>query len=181
MKNSKRTMYKQLPDGGNNITGAKIREIRQLKNITQKQLAEGLEQYGLQMNQKQVSAIEVGERQIVDYELDVFAKYLGVSIPTLYEPAEPAKKRIITEKNKRQARKMVFDCELVCMNLAPIMQQQRLSINAVTKKSGISRCTVVRIMRCKGMVRENTVKKVADGLGIDYSELIKKPSAEPAK
>lgn len=175
MKKSMQSKYKKLPEGKHNTVGDKIREIRVKKNISQGQLAELVKQKGLYLEQKQISAIEIGKRQIVDYELYIFAECLGVKLVDLYKPAVPVG-AIKPKNSKPRLAKTSVECELVCMNLAPIMQQQRLSIGAVQRSCGISRGTVQRILKSNGLVHERTVKKVADGLGVDVSDLTKKPS-----
>jgi len=76
---------KVLVDGKRNVTGRKIRELRLERGITQTQLANILvDQYGVRIDQKVISKIEIGDRQITDIELISFAKALDVSIDELY-------------------------------------------------------------------------------------------------
>ena len=67
-------------NGKVNSCGVRIREIRQLRGLSQSALAVKLQLVGLGMTQKTVSRIETGDRVVPDYELKYFAKVLNVSV-----------------------------------------------------------------------------------------------------
>jgi len=82
-----------LEDNRHNIIGSRIRQLRYERNLSQQQLADEMKKYGAPLDQKQLSAVEIGRRNISDYEVFAFSKCLNVSLDSLYEPAEPAKRR----------------------------------------------------------------------------------------
>lgn len=52
-----------------NISGNKIKELREQAGMSQEQLAAKLQLDGMNLNQKAISRIETGDRVIPDYEL----------------------------------------------------------------------------------------------------------------
>ncbi len=67
-----------------NVVGNNIKEIREKLGITQDQLAIRLEMVGWQVDRFLISKIERGERQVLDTEVQLFAKALKVSISSLF-------------------------------------------------------------------------------------------------
>ena len=79
-------MYKnRAPEGGNNICGARVRELRQARpgRVSQRSLAERLLIEGLDLDKNAVQRIESGERFVTDIELKVLSRVLGVSADEL--------------------------------------------------------------------------------------------------
>ena len=68
-----------------NIVGKNIKAIRESQGITQEQLAVQLEVAGWRVDRFLVSRIERGERQVLDFEIQLIAKVLKVSIASLFE------------------------------------------------------------------------------------------------
>lgn len=68
------------PDGRCNVSGDKVREIREQAGVSQEQLAARLQLLGLSITQKAISRIETGDRVVADYELEFLAKSLDVTI-----------------------------------------------------------------------------------------------------
>lgn len=68
------------PDGKCNIAGEKVKAARERAGLSQEQLAAKIQLAGLNLGQKAISRIELGERIVADYELDFLAGALGVSI-----------------------------------------------------------------------------------------------------
>lgn len=66
-----------------NAIGSKIKENRISKNMTQKELSEQLQLYGIDLNKNSLQKIERGQRIIKEYELAVFCKILNVSADEL--------------------------------------------------------------------------------------------------
>ncbi len=60
-----------------------MRRIREVKKLSQEQLAAWLQLEGLSINQKAISRIETGERVVADYELLYLAKVLRVRVEDL--------------------------------------------------------------------------------------------------
>lgn len=65
--------------GKYNRSGARIRQARKAKELSQQQLVTKLQLLGLEVTQKTVSRIETGDRVLPDYELPFYAQALEVS------------------------------------------------------------------------------------------------------
>ena len=93
-----KAMYRTA-DGRKNILGDTIRQLRQQRNMMQKDLAECLEKYiGTYADQKFVSSIERGSRTITDFELLAIAKCLGVTVDEMFSYAPAVE--IVRENRK---------------------------------------------------------------------------------
>ena len=68
-----------------NMVGAKVRELRIKKGLSQQALSNQLETYAIYICRGSVSRIEVGQRTVTDIELYGLSKVLGVSIGELFE------------------------------------------------------------------------------------------------
>ena len=74
-------MYKnRAPEGGNNICGRRVRELRLAMpgRVSQRMLSERLQIEGLDLDKNAVQRIESGERFVTDIELKVLSRVLGV-------------------------------------------------------------------------------------------------------
>lgn len=60
-------------DGRCNISGTKIKYLREKQHISQEQLSAALQLIGLDITQKAISRIETGERVVPDFELLFFS------------------------------------------------------------------------------------------------------------
>lgn len=80
-------MYKNKSETGlNNICGQKIRRIRlDMKNVSQRQLADLLQMQGLDVDKNAIQRIESGQRFVTDIELKTLAKVLNVSYNQLLD------------------------------------------------------------------------------------------------
>ena len=67
-----------------NLAGKYVKEIRESLGMTQEQLAVKLEVAGWRVDRFLVSRIERGERQLLDFEVQLIAKVLKVSIAELF-------------------------------------------------------------------------------------------------
>ena len=79
-------MYKnRAPEGGNNICGRRVRELRLAMpgRVSQRMLSEKLQIEGLDLDKNAVQRIESGERFVTDIELKVLSRVLGVSADEL--------------------------------------------------------------------------------------------------
>ena len=77
-------MYKnRASDGKNNISGHMIAFLR--KQMSQRQLAEHLQLYGIDLDKNAIQRIESGERFVTDIELKAFSQVLNVPIDKLLE------------------------------------------------------------------------------------------------
>ena len=65
-----------------NVSGEKIRQVRHMKRMSQSALAAKMQVEGV-LERDSISRIESGERFVADYELQVFAKVLGVDVKWL--------------------------------------------------------------------------------------------------
>lgn len=67
----------------NNIAGQKMRQLRLGKGISQRVVADGLNELGLHIDKNAVQRMEAGQRFITDIELNYIAKYFGITISEL--------------------------------------------------------------------------------------------------
>lgn len=80
----------RLIDGADkNMVGHNVRKYRIAKNMSQKQLSDGLELMAIYVCRGSVSRIEDKTRTVTDIELYGIAKVLGVSIADLYGEQDP--------------------------------------------------------------------------------------------
>lgn len=70
-------------NGKLNAIGNKIKDFRIKNKMTQKELAEQLQLYGIDLNKNSLQKIERGDRIIKEYELAIFCKVLNVSADEL--------------------------------------------------------------------------------------------------
>lgn len=68
-----------------NIVGSNVREYRLKLNMSQKELSEKLEIYGMWICRGSLSRLENKQRAITDYELKALAEILKVQIKDLYK------------------------------------------------------------------------------------------------
>lgn len=61
----------------------KIRQVRHMKRMSQSAPAAKMQVEGVLLERDSISRIESGERFVADYELQVFAKVLGVDVKWL--------------------------------------------------------------------------------------------------
>ena len=70
-------------NGKLNAIGSKIKEYKIKDKITQKELAEKMQLYGIDLNKNSLQKVERGDRIIKEYELAVFCEVLNVSADEL--------------------------------------------------------------------------------------------------
>lgn len=70
-------------NGANNVCGRNIANIRKTMNISQRELADRLQIFGLDVDKNAVQRIEAGKRFVTDIELMAFAKVLNKSYEEL--------------------------------------------------------------------------------------------------
>ena len=80
-------MYKNKSEHGlNNIRGQKIRKLRlEMKNVSQRKLADMLQVQGLDIDKNAIQRMESGKRFITDIELKALAKVLNVTYAELLD------------------------------------------------------------------------------------------------
>ena len=66
-------------NGKLNAIGNKVKEYRIKNKMTQKELAERLQLYGIDLNKNSLQKLERGDRVIKEYELAAFCEVLNVS------------------------------------------------------------------------------------------------------
>lgn len=69
--------------GRSNICGEQIRRFRRERKLSQGELAAKLQLQEVQLDQKAVSRVEMGERFVADFELVAFSRALRVSLEAL--------------------------------------------------------------------------------------------------
>jgi len=70
--------------GMKNITGRKIKEMRESMHISQKAMVEMINKMGHSMTPSTISKIEMGKRGVSDMELMSFAQIYSCSIDTFF-------------------------------------------------------------------------------------------------
>ena len=69
-------MFINKNDGRNNICGVNIAKVRAEMKISQRELADKLQLFGLDMDKNAIQRIEAGKRFVTDIELVGFHKVL---------------------------------------------------------------------------------------------------------
>lgn len=79
---------RKVPVGQRNIVGAKVVQIRQEKNIKQKDLVALLQSKGMDISDTSMSRLEGQNRLVQDFEVPILAEALGVSVEWLLKREE---------------------------------------------------------------------------------------------
>ena len=69
-----------------NVLGCIVREYREIRNLSQKQLSDKLLLLGIDIPKNSIQRLEAGERTIRDYELAGLSIALGVPPTKLLQP-----------------------------------------------------------------------------------------------
>ena len=70
-------------DGRNNICGLRIASERKAKGLSQRELADGLQLLGFDIDKNAIQRIECGKRFVTDIELTYFARFFDLSLNDL--------------------------------------------------------------------------------------------------
>jgi len=70
-------------DGSNNICGKNIAHLRIQMKISQRELADKLQLFGLDIDKNAIQRIESGKRFVTDIEIIAFSKVFNVKIEEL--------------------------------------------------------------------------------------------------
>jgi len=73
----------KMPDGRNNLCGAKVCELRKAMGKSQRELADALQLAGLVIDKNAIQRIEAGRRFVTDIELVYLAQTLGTTVHDL--------------------------------------------------------------------------------------------------
>lgn len=76
-------MFKNQAEGRKNLVGLKMQEVRKSRGISQRQVADDLNEMGLIIDKNAVQRMESGQRFITDIELVTIAKYLDIPLNEL--------------------------------------------------------------------------------------------------
>lgn len=77
-------MFKNKNKNGTlNICGQNIARLRMARKISQRQLADDLQDVDIDLKKNAIQQIESGERFVTDVELMAFAKFFGVAADEL--------------------------------------------------------------------------------------------------
>lgn len=71
-------------NGRCNVSGTRIRLLREKQGLSQEQLAARMQVEGVPLTQKAVSRIETGDRVVANYELMLLASVLKTSVQELF-------------------------------------------------------------------------------------------------
>ncbi len=75
-------------NGKLNIIGKNLRKYRELRGLTQRELSQKLELYGLTIYHTDIHNIEHGNKTIRDYEIKGFCLALNISLDDIYEDTD---------------------------------------------------------------------------------------------
>lgn len=70
-------------DGRNNVCGRNVAQMRKEQKLSQRELADRLQLYGLDVDKNAVQRLEAGKRFVTDIELLALANVLGVDVNEL--------------------------------------------------------------------------------------------------
>ena len=70
-------------NGSKNICGARVKEARRSRGLSQENLAARLQTEGVNIERDSVSRIEIGTRFVADYEILALSRALSVSVAYL--------------------------------------------------------------------------------------------------
>ena len=70
-------------NGKNNLCGPSIYKLRKQKKMSQRQLADALQLYGLEIDKNAIQRIEAGKRFVTDIELVALKEVLKMSLEDL--------------------------------------------------------------------------------------------------
>ena len=73
----------KTPEGRNNICGKNISAARKSREISQRELADGLQLLGLDIDKNAIQRIECGKRFVTGIELTVFSRFFDMSFEDL--------------------------------------------------------------------------------------------------
>ncbi|MBP3230939.1 MAG: helix-turn-helix transcriptional regulator, partial [Anaerovibrio sp.] len=65
--------------------------------------------------------------------------------------------------------------EIIAINMSRLRKDKNLSFGQLAERSGVSKVMLSQIETGEGNPTINTIWKVANGLGVDYSQLIVQP------
>lgn len=68
--------------------------------------------------------------------------------------------------------------EIIAINMSRLREDKNLSFGQLAERSGVSKVMLSQIEKGEGNPTINTIWKVANGLGVDYSQLIVQPEAK---
>ena len=71
-----------------NIIGKNVKKYRTKMKLTQRELCDKLDLYGLNLYHSDIHMIEYNKRIVKDYESLAFAKVFGISLDELYSGTE---------------------------------------------------------------------------------------------
>ena len=69
----------KTPDGLNNLCGKNICALRKQLGISQRELADGLQLLGLDLDKNAIQRIEAGKRFVTDIEIVVIARFFSIT------------------------------------------------------------------------------------------------------
>ena len=95
-------MAKIRLNGRKNISGARIKELRESAGLSQRDLAHQLQLAGIDLDKNVITRIETGKRYVNDFELYHLVKLLNTSYQFLIEGPAPEQAGILPGKNIRK-------------------------------------------------------------------------------
>jgi len=72
-------------DGRNNVCGRNVAAVRKARGLSQREVADGLQLLGLDIDKNAVQRIESGKRFVTDIELIALSRFFRLSLEELLQ------------------------------------------------------------------------------------------------
>lgn len=81
-------MKQRTDANGKNLIGKRLKNLRSLKNLSQRDLARELQLIGIDMDKNVITRIETNKRYVTDFELQALKQIFNVSYDYLIDGKE---------------------------------------------------------------------------------------------
>lgn len=81
-------MKQRINSNGKNLIGERLKELRNKRNFSQRDLARELQLIGIDMDKNVITRIETNQRYVTDFELQALKEIFNVSYDYLIDGKE---------------------------------------------------------------------------------------------
>ena len=78
-------MKQRINSTGKNLIGERLKELRKINNLSQRDLARELQLVGMDMDKNVITRIETNKRYVTDFELQALKQIFNVSYDYLID------------------------------------------------------------------------------------------------
>ena len=78
-------MKQRTDANGKNLIGERLKELRKINNLSQRDLARELQLIGMEMDKNVITRIETNKRYVTDFELQALKQIFNVSYDYLID------------------------------------------------------------------------------------------------